>query len=124
MTRYSGWPVQGGQAHLERRKSGVSRVAGVAQFYPGTLSVTKSGVSPPRRRSSSHCRMSDGWSSEISTSDSDWLGLVWSGMMRSRAYAGKPGGPNWTSCSHGMSAPTIQPAADTSLQYRSATCTN
>jgi hypothetical protein len=33
-----------GQAHLERRKSGVSWAAGVAQFYPGNLSVTKSGI--------------------------------------------------------------------------------
>lgn len=33
-----------GQAHLERRKSGVSWAAGVAQFYPGSLSVNKSGI--------------------------------------------------------------------------------
>jgi hypothetical protein len=33
-----------GQAHFERRKSGVSWAAGVAQFYPGNLSVTKSGI--------------------------------------------------------------------------------
>jgi hypothetical protein len=33
-----------GHAHLERRKSHVSWAAGVAQFYPGNLSVTTSGI--------------------------------------------------------------------------------
>jgi hypothetical protein len=33
-----------GQAHLERRRSGVSWAVGFAQFYPGSLSVNMSGI--------------------------------------------------------------------------------
>jgi hypothetical protein len=33
-----------GHAHRQRRKSGLSWTVDVAQFYPGSLSVTKSGI--------------------------------------------------------------------------------